>query len=124
MQVHSDDNIKGKVMTTTGGTASWNKNPAAGKPLTKQPRVIANGDDLILLDISAGSENMYFIFRDFNVNDLNIQVCQDNFPTMSLTGRSYGGGVEGRQINIPTHIPVDQHVRYIQGVFGKSGGIN
>jgi hypothetical protein len=128
MKAESDDGITittGQSLTTTGASVSWANPARAGiPPLTKQPRVIANGSDLILLDISSGSENMYFIYRDFNVSDMNIEIHQDNFPCISLTGRAYGGGVECRQINVPDHIPIEQHARYIQGVFDKAGGID
>jgi hypothetical protein len=86
-----------------------------------EPRIISNGTDLIIRDIGSCSKHykegsLYHCYKDLHITDIKTKSAVDCFTNIIINGNSLDG-VISKRIKIPEHIPTDQHVRYIQGIF-------
>jgi hypothetical protein len=86
-----------------------------------RPRFVANGNDLILsINNTPGKEkNEYIIFKNANVKEMGIKSSINEYVEITLTISAYDG-FNTKVIELPKHIPVEQHARYVQGVFDKN----
>lgn len=83
----------------------------------KKPRILANGTDLILSQEQPGAiKNRYIRFSDTQVTDMSISKGQDSYTQVTIKLDVYGG-FDTKLVDIPPHIPVEQHPRYVMGVF-------
>lgn len=103
----------GKV--SVGARRQAQMNPSPVKPT--RPRFVGNGTDLIVNDDGLGTGNdKYIRFQNANISDMNIARVKDGFTEVTLKLIVYGG-FDTKVVDIPSHIPTDQHGRYVQGVF-------
>ena len=105
----------GSVTTSSAMTTPWTTGLAQEIP---EPRIMADGKNLIVHDIGVSSINRYIRFKDVNISDINITKSMND---MNTVGISLGCvEMDMKTIEIPSHIPVEQHAMYISGVFNGS----
>ncbi len=104
------------ILSQTGSNKATFSQTGKANPNTK-PRIMANGTDLILSDDGPGIiNNKYIRFKDATMVDMSINRSQDAYTQLTVTFNVYAG-FDTKNIEIPNYLPVEQHPRYVQGVF-------
>ena len=107
-----DDNI---LAQQSSSGSSWVTTSEAQLQPNSKLGIIADGQQVIIKNNSNTEGNVYHCFKGFSVNDFGFQTSLGNYPQINISGSC--NSFVSKEIDIPDHIPEEQHARYILGVF-------